>query len=177
MVTVLLPYKENFVNFSVLLSVLQPQLSSDDDIYIIDSSPNKEALKLATIYGTTRSYIFVEPTLLEKSLEYGLQSMAENKQDALIFLNENCFISSTFIANMKKAVGCGYEIISPVVKQNEYYKMDNNFKFFNPTIPTISQSENFDSNCFMIVNSEDNDKYALLENEFVSILKHIPRHP
>ena len=171
MITLLLIYQKNYVNFSVLLTTLQSQLSSEDDIYIIDTSKNKEALKLATIYGTTRSYIFVEPTTLDKALGVGLESMSDNKQEALIFLGENCFVATTFISNMKRAINSGYEIISPVVKQNQYYSMDNNFKFYNASGTRLKSQENFNSNCYMVVSKEDNGKYALLENEYVVILK------
>lgn len=177
MVTVVLKYKDNLTNFAVLLSQIQPQLSSLDDIYIIDSSPSRDALKVATMYGTTRSYIFVEPSKLENSLEFGLQSMAENKQEATIFLNDNCFISSTFITNMKKSIGSGYEIVSPKVKENLGYKMDNDFNFFHKTTPVLVPQDDFNCNCYMIVNSEDNGKYAQLDNEFVILLKPIPVHP
>lgn len=176
MVTVCLKYKDNLVNFAVLLSQIQPQLTTGDDIYIIDSSPTRDALKIATMYGTTRSYIFVEPTQIENSLEFGLQSMAENKQEATIFLNDNCFVSSTFIANMKKAIGSGYEIVSPRVKENLGYKMDNDFQFYHKTTPVLTSQDDFNCNCHMIVNSEDNDKYAQLDNEFVILLKPLPAH-
>ena len=174
MVTVCLKYKNNLTNFAVLLSQIQPQLSSLDDIYIIDSSPTRDALKIATMYGTTRSYIFVEPSKIENSLEYGLQSMAENKQEATIFLNDNCFVSSTFIANMKKAIGSGYEIISPRVKENLGYKMDNDFQFYNKTTPILKPKDDFNCSCYMIISSEDNDKYAELDNELVVTLRSLP---
>lgn len=176
MVTVLLLFRKNYINFSILLSTLQSQLSPEDDIYIVDSSPDRQALTLAKVYGTTRCYIFVEPASIEHSLEYGLQSMAENDQQALIFLDENCFISLTFIMNMKQAINSNYEIVSPVVKQNEYEKMDNDFKFFKSRQMSLTDAEDFNSKCFMINKDKDTGIYGLLKNEFVSVLKPIPAY-
>lgn len=172
-----IPFVKDPINFAVLLATLQPQLHPDDDIYVIDTSKEKLALKIAAIYGTTRCYIFVETAKYEDSLKFALQSMAENKQQGLIFLSEDCFISSTFILNMKKLIKSHYEIVSPRVYQNPYHKMDNNFKYYNPTAEKISPAEDFSKQCFFI-----NDKpaepvvegYGLLENEYVLVLKNTP---
>lgn len=173
MLTVCIPFVKDPINFAVLLSTIQPQLHPDDDLYIIDTSPDKFALKAVAIYGTTRCYIFVEPAPFEKSLEYSIQSMVENNQQALIMLSEDAFISSTFIANMKKVIDSPYDIVSPKVFQNPYQKMDNNFKFFNSTKPDLTMSDNFSPYCFMITNKtkEKPKGYGLLNNEYVLILK------
>jgi hypothetical protein len=100
--------------------------------------------------------------------------MVENKQQALIFLSEDCFISATFISNMKKLFKSGFEIASPVVYENPYHKMDNNFKFFNPIKAKISDAENFSYHCFLINNHPLEPKkevYGLLENEYVLVMK------
>jgi hypothetical protein len=162
------------INFAVLLSTIQPQLHPDDDLYIIDCSPDKLGLKIATIYGTTRCYIFVEPTTYENSLRFGIQSMVENKQQALIFLSEDCFISSTFIFNMKKFIKSHYEIGSPRVFENPYHKMDTNFKYYNPTSGKITSAENFSSQCFIINNKPlppRKKEYGFLEDEYVLVMK------
>ena len=179
MVTVVIPFVKDPINFAVLLATLQPQLHPDDDIYIIDTSPDKLALKIATLYGTTRCYIFVEPAPYEKSLQYGIQSMVENKQKGLIFLGEDCFISSTFIFNMKKLIDSNYEIASPRVYENPYHKMDPNFKYYNPTKEELTKSDNFSSHCFFINNNpilgtkemKRHRGYGLLNNEYVLVLK------
>lgn len=168
MLTVTIPYLANPINLAVLLSQLQPQLHPDDDIYIVDASPNKDALKLAALYGTTRCYIFVELTKYRNALEYGIQSMVENNQEALLFLKEDCFISSTFIANIKKAVDSPYQLISPRVYKNPYPKMDTNFKLYNPTTNKLSESQDFSADCFLLTR-QSKKSYGLLENEYVSI--------
>lgn len=170
MITCLIYFKGNTTNLAVLLTALQPQLSTDDDIYIIDASGKGIAPKIATMYGTTRNYIFVETTSHPNFLEYGIQSMVDNKQEALLYLDENCFISSTFIANMKKTIKSEYEIISPQVFENPYYKMDSNFTFYNPPNLVLKECSEFNHKCFLLTRDGTKD-YATLENEKVVILK------
>jgi len=170
MVTCLIYFRDNPLNLAVLLNSLQRQLSTDDDIYIIDASEKKIAPKIATLYGTTRNYIFVETTKHPNYLKYGLQSMADNNQQALLYLDEDCFVSSTFIANMKKAIPSEYEIISPVVSENPFYKMNNNFKLYNSTENLLEESPDFNHKCFLITRDGEKD-YATLKNEQVIVLK------
>jgi hypothetical protein len=174
MITAVIVYRNNETSFVSLLTQLQTALSQDDDIYIIDTSPKKDAVKLATIYGTTRCYIFVEPARKGKTLEYGIQSMVDNNQKACVFFNERCFISATLIQNLKKAIGTGFSIVSPVVVENVRYRMDCNFKFFNPP-NKIKESEDFSLYCYMVVRDEDSERYGTLENEVVVLLK--DKHP
>ena len=170
MVTCLIFFKNNPLNLAVLLTALQPQLSPDDDIYIVDASEKGVAPKIATMYGTTRNYIFVETTKHPNFLEYGIQSMMDNGQEALLYLDESCFISSTFVANIKKTIKSEYEIISPKVKENPYYKMDSNFNFYNPTETSLKECRDFNHKCFLLTRDGTKD-YATLENEQVIILK------
>lgn len=156
------------MNLAVLLAQLQPQLHPSDDIYIIDSSREKNGLKVAALYGTTRSYIFVEPTKYENALQYGLQSMVENTQEASLFLREDAFISSTFVANMKKTLDSPYQIISPRVYQNPYPKMDPNFKLYNPSVNDLVAHDDFNAFCFMLTRQSKRN-YGLLKNEYVII--------
>lgn len=178
MLTICIPFVKDPINFAVLLATLQPQLHPDDDIYILDTSPDKMALKIVAIYGTTRCYNFVELAPYEKSLQYGIQSMVENKQQGLVFLSEDCFISSTFIFNMKQLIHSNYELVSPRVYENPYHKMDPNFKYYNPTKPTeVVPAENFSSHCFFINNRQfakdevPEKTYGLLQNEYVLVMK------
>ncbi len=168
MLTVVIPFKSNPTNLAVLLAQLQPQLNPDDDIYILDSSSDRSALKLAALYGTTRSYIFVEIGPYGKALEAGLESMADNNQHALLFLNENCFISSTFVANMKKAIDSPYQIVSPRVYRNPYHKMDSNFKLYNSPIRELVEAEDFNADCFLLTR-QSKKSYGLLVNEYVTV--------
>lgn len=168
MLTVTIAYKSNPLNLAVLLAQLQPQLHPDDDIYIIDSSPKKDALKLAALYGTTRCYIFVEPTKYENSLQYGIQSMVDNNQEAMLFLREDCFISSTFIANIKKTIDSPFQIISPRVYHNPYAKMDSNFKLYNSSDLDLQESDDFNASCFLLTR-QSKRSYGLLNNEYVAV--------
>lgn len=173
MITCLIRYKQSPLNFSVLLSQLQPQLHPDDDIFIFDESPNRLGLRLSLMYGTNRSYINVETSPHKNYLKSGLESMNKNNQQALIVLNENCFVSSTFIPNMKKAITTNYEIVSPVVNFNEHYKMDSNFKFYNQQELLIEDADDFSPECFMITRDGDR-KYGTLLNEYLTVLRPNP---
>lgn len=169
MVTVVIQYKNNPHNLAVLLTQLQPQLHPDDDIYILDESVDKMGLKIAVAYGATRCYIYVETSPHANFLESGIRSMVQNNQHALIYLSENCFISSTFISNMKKVMDSQYEIISPVVNINHYHKMDPNFKFFNPAEFILESADDFSRDCFMLMR-QSKKSYGLLRTEQVSVL-------
>lgn len=168
MLTVVIPFKSNPTNLAVLLAQLQPQLHPNDDIYIVDSSLKKDGLKIAALYGTTRSYIFVEPTKYENALEFGIQSMVENNQEAILFLKEDAFISATFVSNMKKTLDSPFQIISPRVYKNPYPKMDPNFKLYNPVGSDLVEHDDFDASCFMLTR-QSKKNYGLLKNEYVII--------
>ena len=133
MITVIIPYEGNKVLFSQLLVSIQPQLHPDDDIYIVDTTKNQEGVKLAKLLGSTRSFIFVEvaPEKSEiEALKYGFQNMKENKQEGALILPADCVISSTLVANFKKAKKTQYDMLfcrCSVVDQ-----MASNFKWFDP---------------------------------------------
>lgn len=167
MITVVIAFRENVLNFVALLTQLQPLLHKDDDIYVVDSSPNRDALRIVAMYGTTRCYIFVEPTK-EDALGCGIQSMVENDQKALLFLDEGCFISSTLIANLKKIVG-EYQNVSPLVNINPYYKMDTNYKHYNSPNDLV-EAKGFSKKCFLMSRNYKK-RYGLLKNEYVTVNK------
>jgi hypothetical protein len=99
--------------------------------------------------------------------------MNKHGHSALIVLDENCFISSTFISNMKKAIDTNYEIVCPKVNRNEHYKMDANFKFYNPQELCIEDADDFNPDCFLI-SRDGSRKYGTLLNEYVTILRPNP---
>lgn len=167
-------------NLSVLLSLIQPQLSSKDDIYLVDTTPDRSGVKIAALYGSTRCYIFVEvgKYTYEQAIGFGAQSAVENKQDGMLVINENAFISQTFIANLKKAVQLGsiFTMISPAVIRLPYLKMDPNFKLFNP--PTTRVEIDYAPSIFCCYLNSDTihnkpniiPKIGLFTNETVLIL-------
>lgn len=112
MITVTIPYNGTPHHLSSLLVNLQPQLHPSDDIYIIDSSPDRSGVEIARIYGTTRCYVFVEVSD-RKGLEavtYGYESMRDNNQSGSLVIPPNVLISATFIQNLKKAITESYDV-------------------------------------------------------------------
>lgn len=142
--TIIIQYSGNKVGFSQLLVSLQPQLHPDDDIYILDNSPEKSAKKLALMYGSTRCYIFVEPTDKKgrAAIKYGLQSMKENKQEGALIISDRCVISTTFIANLKKAAAQEeFGMLVPQVSETKTM-LDQNFKWFSPVTTLVAKLDN-----------------------------------
>lgn len=135
--TVVVHYTGNEKGLVALLVNLQPQLAPLDDIYIVDSTEEHSGLKLATLYGTTRCYIFVEVNLytFEDALSAGFQSCMENSQDGALILSESTILPQTFISNLKKAIKISngeYGVLVPQVIKSPYDRMDSNFQWFNP---------------------------------------------
>lgn len=163
-------------NFPVLLVQLQPQLSEDDDIYIVDSSPNREGLRLAKLYGSTRCYIFVEVGKYDwkDAWEFALQNMKENKQEGLLHLSEDLVISSTFISNMKKAAKSEFKIIYPIIWGIPYSKFPPDFRWYNSPKPVVNAKLNGISITCFYQKAESGEKIGLLDSETVVL---IPTNP
>lgn len=156
-------------NFSTLLVQLQPQFSSSDDIYIVDVTPDRKGLSLVKLYGTSRSYIFVEVGRYSKSeaIDFGIQSAKENKQSGLLVIDQNCIISQTFISNIKKVKD--YSVISPIVIKTPYPQMPSDFKWYNSSNQSIKEFPTFSLFCYYI-NFDNSSKMGVLLNETVIIL-------
>lgn len=138
--TIIIPYKGEQMGLCQLLVSLQPQLHPDDDIYILDLSRTKTAKELVLKYGSTRCYIMVEPTdkPISDAVKFGLQSMKENKQEGALLLLPNSVVSTTFIANLKRAASHDdWDVLVPRVSFHE--RMDANFTWFCPPTTTITR--------------------------------------
>lgn len=129
-------YREGLVS---LLMNLQPQLDTNSDIYIVDSSKDHSGLELATLYGSTRCIILVEVGLFDfkGALNAGFQSTVENKQEGALILSESTVLPATFISNLKKALKLApdFNVLTPKIIHTPYGRMDSNFQWFNP--PTL----------------------------------------
>lgn len=181
MLTVIIPYQGNKPALAQLLVSLQPQLHPDDDIYVIDESSERSAVELVKRYGSTRCYIFVEPTEKRGSeaIMFGLQSMKENKQGGALIMPEGAVIPTTFIANLKKVIKQGFDYI--VFDEHYVEEMDPDFKWYTPS-PQVKKYEQQTSlwpavlymASRMVENGEINSMYdaniALIESENIPIL-------
>lgn len=176
MITAIIPYHGIPHNLSSLLVNLQPQLHPSDDIYIIDSSPDKSGVEIARIYGTTRCYVFVEVSDREglQAVKYGYESMRDNNQSGALVIPSNALISATFIQNLKKAITESYDVF--------YFKevpiqgfVDPNFLWYTK-LPVIEPCKYRDTDFFYVKRSavlyhKDFPKasllYATLSSELV----------
>lgn len=146
MLTVIIPYTNNEPGLAQLLVSIQPQLHPEDDIYILDMSKDRSGVKMAKTYGSSRCYIFVETfnkdTITEDAIAFGFQSMKENKQEGALIIEPNIIIPVTFIANLKKAIKLGHDVLffkQSITPKDE--RMDANFKWFTPP-PHLSPLRN-----------------------------------
>lgn len=176
--TIFIQVKDNPQNFAILLVQLQPLLSESDDIYIVDSSPNREAVRLSKLYGSTRCYIFVEVGnyTWEKAYTFAWQNMMENSQEGILCISEDAVISQTFISNMKKAAKLG-KVICPMILETPYPQLPNNFKWYNPPVKQLKPGVTTSLSCFYKSADAKQDKIVgILEEEIVVVLPSHKNH-
>lgn len=133
---VTIPFKSNKTGLAALLVNLQPQLTADDIVYIVDNSTDKDGLKLAEMYGGSRSLILVEVGNFNiyQSWNIGIQSMIENKQEGILILNDDVLLSYTCISNLKKAHKLTHHLCLVTKTPTRFWssnKLDPNFNWFN----------------------------------------------
>lgn len=165
---------------SQLLVALQPQLHPDDDIYIIDTTKDLSGLKIAGLYGSTRCYIFVEkaPGIdFQEAVKRGVQNMKENKQDSALVLTDRCVITTTFVANMKRALKkCNHCTLFPAHMDVLGDRMDANFSWYGSSQTTIEDVEDLSEvtkQCKLIRNLPDGEgehSAGLVTNETIAVL-------
>lgn len=177
--TIIIPYTGKKHGLSQLLVSLQPQLHPDDDIYIIDMTPDRSGLEIATLYGSSRCFIFVEPAKvdMDTAIKYGIENMKQNKQEGAIILTERCVISNTFVSNMKKAAKtCNHCTLFPLHLDMVHGSMDTNFGWYGVTQTQIDDSVNpkeVTDQCRYIRNDSDGHivhSAGLVRNETIAVL-------
>lgn len=153
--TIIYHHTGNDLALVSLLTNIQPQLSEDDDIYIIDSTQEKTGVKISALYGTSKSYIFVEVGEYSRydAVKYGLESMVENKQDGALVLG-NVLVPQNFISNLKRACNhyTDYDLLVPEIHYIIYDVMDTNFRWNSRIlkIPRVEQTNFLPAECFYI---------------------------
>lgn len=133
---VCIPHYSNQIGLSALLVNLQPQLSSEDIIYVVDTSPEKSGLKIAKMFSSSRCITLVDwqPRTIYQAWNAGIRSAYENNQEGVLFLNDDVLLSMTFIKNLKNALKTKADAYVPNTPE-DYYKSDRlnpNFKWFSP---------------------------------------------
>lgn len=159
-------------NFPVLLTQLQPQLSQDDDIYVVDITPNRKGVDVVNRYGSSRCYIFVEvgDYSFEQAEQFALENMQENKQEGLLVISENAIISSTFIANIKRASKLDCDIFSPAVISASYVRFPSSFKWYNQPVSSLARVGDYSNNCYYRKADKTNENKGFFAGEVVVVL-------
>ena len=138
--TVTITYYSNKIGLASLLVNLQPQLDENDHIYVVDTSPDKSGLEIVKMYGSNRAVVMCEtsnPCGIYKAWNFGIQSMMENKQEGILILNDDVLLSTTFIANLKKAHKLSRHLaLVPATPSRNWVsqKLDPNFKWYSKAI-------------------------------------------
>lgn len=134
MITVMIYYTGNDTGLSQLLVSLQPQLHPDDDIYVVDSTGGKSALKVVKAYGSTRCYLLVEPAevKMDQAIEYVKEYCKDNRHETLLVLRDDFVISNTLISNIKRVAQSDFGIIYIESTMGLNGSMDPNFKWYYP---------------------------------------------
>lgn len=116
------------------------------------------------------------------AVEYGIESMVQNKQEGSLVISEDCVIPATFISSLKRAAKLEWDIIIPNTSVVEGgcrdARMDSNFKWFGAPIPKMVEvptMEKLDElHCFYIKNKDlKAPRKAFLINETVVVLPNI----
>lgn len=173
MITVVIPYTGNKVGLATLLVQLQPQLHTDDDIYIVDSTPERSGVEIARLYGSTRCYIFVEVGKYDsyQAIGFGMQNCKENGQKGFLVMSSRLVISQTFIANLKKAIKKGFKVISPTVIETPYHQMPQNFQWYNPSTTEVTHVSTFSPFCYyQDLGNDEMEGWGGLGNETAVVL-------
>lgn len=169
--TVFIHYKSNPINFAQLLVSLQRQLNENDDIYVVDSSPDREGFRLTKLYGSTRSFIFIEVGQYDysKALGFGIENQLDNDQEAFLCLPENAVISDTFISNVRRVIKSGASTASPIVEEVPYPQFPGSFKWYNPVFKELV-SGTISDKVFLLANKSPKPKVGVFAEETVLLL-------
>lgn len=137
---------------AVTLTALQPQLSIDDDIYIVDTTPERQGLEIAKKYCSSKVTTYVEPFIdkdTEKIVRIFGDKARENKHKSILFL-QNVLFSATFVSNMKKGLEIkNMAIITPEILQSQE-KLNPNFTWHNPPTKEIIPCNDYTSRCYLM---------------------------
>jgi GT2 family glycosyltransferase len=172
-VSICVSEKEELTHFAVLLAQLQPQLAPDDDIYVVDATEDRSALKTARKFKTSRNVVLVETTPGVAPFKAAFESALDNSQEAVLFLSPYCFISNTFIGNLKQALrNCESDQIIPRIQYAPYGRIDPNFNSWNPTIRQLPPTTFGERECYLArIDVKFNHSASELSNELVVVHK------
>lgn len=166
--TVFIYFSKNPINFAQLLVSLQRQLNESDDIYVVDSSSDREGFRLAKLYGSTRSFIFIEvgDYTYKQAWNFGRQNQLENKQDGFLAISEDAVISDTFISNVRRVIKMGVSVACPLIHEAPYPLFPNSFSWYNPVVKNLVDGEISDK-VFLL---SDGGKAGVFAEEIVVLL-------
>lgn len=160
------------MGLTALLIALQPQLAPSDDIYIADCSGDRSGLKIARLYGSSRSYLLVEVDLStrDQALASALEHMRKQHQEGILVISENVVISQTLIASIRKAsklTSAARLIPNAII--TPYPKMPTDFRWFNSHAVVVKDTNIVFDDCYYFKPGEFG-KTAMIANEVVVVL-------
>jgi len=137
---------------AVTLTALQPQLSIDDDIYIVDTTDNRQGLEIAKKYCSSKITTYVELVAdkdTEKIVRIFGDKARENGHKSILFLG-NVLFSSTFISNLKKGLEIkNVSILTPEILPS-FDKLNPNFTWHNPPTKEVVPCNDYTSRCYLM---------------------------
>lgn len=139
-----IPYYSNRNGLAFLMANLQPQMTEDDILYIVDDSPDKSGLEIAKTFASSRTNVLCE-VAGGKGIYRGwnmiLETMIEHKKDGAFIINDDVALATTCIGNIKRAhrlTGGVYDCLVPKTPSREWNSkvLDPNFSWWS-SITTI----------------------------------------
>lgn len=139
-----IPYYSNRNGLAFLMANLQPQMTEDDILYIVDDSPDKSGLEIAKTFASSRTNVLCE-VAGGKGIYRGwnmiLQAMIDHKKDGAFIINDDVVLSTTCIGNIKRAhrlTGGAHDCLVPKTPSREWNSkvLDPNFSWWS-SITTI----------------------------------------
>lgn len=155
-----------------MLVNLQPQLSASDDIYIVDTTPDREGLKTAQKYKTSKSMVFVDIGLAtpEEAITLFMKSARKNNQPGFLAMH-HCLVSQTFITSIRLASDKSqYGILVPKVLPVGDGKIDPNFKWHTGGMPKVGEYRRTGDELCKYYSAKGGNLEGELQNEYVTYI-------
>jgi hypothetical protein len=114
---------------AVTLVNIQPQLAETDDIYVMDTSFDREGWEIVKKFGSSRSLIFTEfgNYDFDTCMKFWKQRAIKNGHNGILFL-DNVLLSTTFVSNLKRVIGSHGVIIPEVLESKD--TLNPNFSWY-----------------------------------------------
>jgi len=154
---------------ALTMALVQPQIAERDDIYIIDTTENREGLEIAKKYGTSKSVILTEVGDYSQrtSIDFFEEYAKNNGHKGILYL-KNVLISTTFVSSLKRAITLNkYKFLSPEALPNRE-RLNPNFKWHCPPTRWVKECNDYIPRCLYV--SFTGKKTGRFTNEKIVLL-------